>query len=85
MQREPMMQIERIMKRYYQRKLREIPDAPRPERLSAVAAVRKNRFFSVSWEDVLGFIVTASYFLQFIMPDRWFVFGRIMSVFRIGF
>jgi len=79
------MRIEKIMKRYYAGRLREIHDAPRPETRPAGAKIRKRGFHSISWEDALGFIVTAAYFVQFMMPDRWFALGRIASVFRIGF
>jgi hypothetical protein len=79
------MRIEKIMKRYYVDKLREISDAPRPETRPVMSDTRKSRPFSVSWEDALGFAVTASYLMQFLMPERWFVLGRFLSVFRIGF
>jgi hypothetical protein len=79
------MRIDKIMKRYYADKLREISDAPRPETRPTRADTRKNGPFSVSWEDALGFAVTASYLMQFLMPERWFSLGRFLSVFRIGF
>jgi hypothetical protein len=79
------MKIEKIMKWYYEDRLREIPDAPCPETRQARTKSRKHGSFPVSWEDILGFIVTAVYFMQFLLPDRWFALGRIASVFRIGF
>jgi hypothetical protein len=37
------------------------------------------------WENAFGAAVTAGWLLELLLPERWFLVGRIASVFRIGF
>ena len=77
------MKIDRLMKRYYQAKLDKIPAAEKPGLYPENRPAVSGRPFLLILENVLGFVVTAAYFLQFLMPDNWFSLSRI--VFRIGF
>jgi hypothetical protein len=73
------------MKRYYRARLEGIPELPRHEAFPESRTPRLRKRPSISWEDAAGFALTAAYFMQFFLPDRWFLIGRIVSVFRIGF
>ena len=37
------------------------------------------------WEDVFGCLVTAGYLFPFLVPERWFSFGKFLFSFRVGF
>jgi hypothetical protein len=79
------MKIDRIMKHYYRAKLERIPDVPRPAIPGRKSARPASSRFRVSWEDAFGAAVTAGWAVQFLMPDHWFLLGRIAAVFRFGF
>jgi hypothetical protein len=34
---------------------------------------------------VFGFIITAGYLFPFLIPERWFSFGKFLFTFRFGF
>ncbi|MBN2200868.1 hypothetical protein JW777_02825 [bacterium] len=79
------MNIERIMNRFYQHQLSTLPDVERlPVRTPSEENPAVRRGLSL-WENALGAAVTGGWLLELLLPERWFLIGRIASVFRIGF
>jgi hypothetical protein len=79
------MRIERILKTYYRRRIAELGGADRPVTIPRGAAAPGPARWRRIGENAIGAAVTAGWLLQLLLPDRWFQFGRIASVFRIGF
>ncbi len=79
------MKIERTMNRFYQHQLSALPDAERPRAWTAYAGTPAVQRGLSRWENAFGAAVTAGWLLELLLPERWFLVGRIASVFRIGF
>ena len=79
------MDNEKIIREYYESKLRQVkPIEPESTFLESESTTFQNqkRFGS---EDIFGFLVTAGYLIQFLIPEQWFSFGRFLLIFRFGF
>jgi len=79
------MNIERIMNRFYRHQVSTLPDAERPRAWAPSAGAPAARSGLPRWENAIGAAVTAGWLLELLLPERWFLVGRIASVFRIGF
>jgi hypothetical protein len=79
------MKIDWLLKTYYRRRIAELEGADRPVTASRGAASPGPARWRRICENAVGAAVTAGWLLQLLLPDRWFLFGRIASVFRIGF
>ena len=79
------MNTEKILNRYYRHQLSALPDAERPRAWTPSAGNRAIRRGLSRWENAFGAAVTAGWLLELLLPERWFLLGRIASVFRVGF
>jgi hypothetical protein len=79
------MNIERTMNRYYRHELSVLPDAERPRSWTPSAGNPAVRRGLSRLENAFGAAVTAGWLLELLLPERWFLLGRIASVFRVGF
>jgi hypothetical protein len=79
------MRIERIMKRYYGDRLAGLPDGERPVTAPGGAAGPVRRRGFSRWENAFGAAVTAGWLVHLLLPERWFLLGRLVSVFGFGF
>ena len=37
------------------------------------------------WENLIGWVITAAYLLQFLIPAHWWSFGKSLISLRFGF
>jgi len=79
------MKIDGVLKKYYERRLTGMDVLRMPQVRGSAMTESPGRQGTPAWEQVLGYAVTAAYLLQWLLPDRWFLVGRFISVFRIGF
>ena len=79
------MDNEKLIREYYESKLNKIssiePDLTDMDSRSTTFLVHKR----ISSEDIFGFLVTAGYLIQFLIPEQWFSFGRFLLIFRFAF
>ena len=79
------MNNKKILRRYYESELNKIkviefaPEILKPESIQTLSPKK------FSWEDVFGCIITAGYLFPFLIPERWFSFGKFLFTFRFGF
>jgi len=78
------MKPEKIIRRYYETEVDEIPVLEPSHRFKKQAPV-SGRTKKFRWEDVFGAAVTLGYLIQLIAPANWFSFGRFLFMFRFGF
>ncbi|MBN1895658.1 hypothetical protein JW906_14285 [bacterium] len=79
------MKIDGILKKYYERILANMDAIPMPDFPGRGPRQGSGKKGAPAWEQALGYAVTAAYLLQWLMPDKWFLAGRLVSMFRIGF
>ena len=79
------MKIDSMLKEYYKNKLAGMDPLPMPDFPGRGTRKGSGRKGVPAWEQALGYAVTAAYLLQWLLPDKWFLAGRLVSMFRIGF
>lgn len=79
------MDNEKLIREYYESKINKIsslePDLTVLESESMTFQDHKR----IRGEDIFGFLVTAGYLVQFLIPEHWFSFGRFLLLYRFGF
>jgi hypothetical protein len=79
------MKIDDRLKKYYEKKLAGMDVLPVLQVTGRGTREGLGRKCPPAWEQALGYAVTAAYLLQWLLPDKWFLAGRLVSMFRIGF
>jgi len=79
------MKIDSVLKEYYKKQLAGMDPLPMPDLPGRGTHRVRGRKNPPAWEQALGYAVTAAYLLQWLLPDKWFLAGRLVSMFRIGF
>jgi hypothetical protein len=79
------MDDEKLIREYYESKVKKIgsiePDLNVLE--SEPTSFQDHKRFRI--EDIFGFLVTAGYLIQFLIPEQWFSFGRFLLIYRFVF
>lgn len=79
------MDNKNLIREYYESKLKKIssiePDFTALK--SEPKTFQGHKKFGV--EDIFGFLVTAGYLVQFLIPEQWFSFGRFLLIYRFSF
>ena len=79
------MKHSKIMREYYQNML----DNLEPITLNTISLengfIHTKSKWALSWDDILGSVVTAAYLLQLLIPTQWWSVGGCLPMFKIGF
>jgi len=79
------MDNKKIMREYYASELKKIGEVkPFPVVLKS-EPIQTLSSKKLGWEDLFGCLITAAYFFPFLVPERWFSFGKFLFTFRFGF
>jgi len=79
------MNNKKIIREYYAselKKVEEVKPAPFILKSEPKQTISSKK---LSWEHVFGCLITAAYLFQFLVPERWFSFGKFFFPFRFGF
>lgn len=79
------MKNEELIRQYYECRIEAAASAEPPENLIQATAAPTGIFGRVTWEDLLGLLITAAYLSQLLLPINWFSFNRFLFVLRFGF
>lgn len=75
----------KLIRRYYESRMETITDSDPPDGLMQSVAAPPTIIGRLSWEDLLGLLITAGYLSQLLLPIHWFSFNRFLFALRFGF